>query len=336
MSASREEQIRYRVINRCLIANKQADAIELANACSEALDGKPVDTSMIESDIKAMRHESGLGYFAPVVQDPASGKYRYSNPDFSIDKVPLNHDELKNLSSAAGLLDELSSHGLFLEMGGVVQKLIDTARINALSTGYKIRDFVEFEKMPSFTGSKFLEPLIDAIGRKKVLKIFYKPYEEEKPYFTFIHPYLLKEYRFRWYLVGLNEQRNAIRTYALDRVWEIESTDHPYTKADFNAREYFKHSVGVIVPQSEPQEVLLEVRKPQAQYMVSQPWHESQVIQEETEEYIVFLFHVHPTWEFKSMIRALGSEANLISPLSLREEMIRELRDTFENYRDPD
>ncbi len=335
MSASRESQIRYRVINHCLAGNRQADLLELSAACSEALDGKPVDTGTIESDLMAMRSDPDTGYFAPVVQDELTGKYRYSDPDFSIEKIPLNSDELEKLASAAGLLEKLTSRGLLVELGGIIQKLVDAARINHLDTSKNIWEFIEFEKAPSFTGSKFLEPVIEAISHKKVLKLFYKPYEEDKPYFTYVHPYLLKEYRYRWYLTGLNEQRKSLRTYALDRIWEVEFTNHKYIPAQFNARTYFKHSVGVIVPSGDPREIYLEVKKPQAQYMISQPLHESQLIHEETAEYIIFTFHVHPTWEFKSMIRALGSEARIVKPDDLRNEMISELKASLGNYGEP-
>ncbi|HYW97061.1 MAG TPA: WYL domain-containing protein [Bacteroidales bacterium] len=334
MTGQREARIRYSVINRCLSGGREMSLSGLAVACSEALGGKPVDKATIETDLKAMQSGGKTGYGAPVEEDKARGTFRYSDPEYSIEKTPLNKDDARDLSSAATLLEQLSSRGLFMEMGGVLQKLIDVTRINTLGKGRNIWDFVQFEKVPSTAGSTFLEPVIEAILRKQVLKIYYKPYEEEKPYFTWVHPYLLKEFRYRWYLVGLNEQRNSPRTYALDRIWEIEVTDHTFISSDFKARDYFRHSVGVIVPQGEPREVLLEVRKPQAHYLITQPLHESQVIQEETDEHIVFSFHVHPTWEFKSMIRALGSEARILMPAGLREEMIGELKATLKNYGD--
>ncbi len=332
MYSNREAQIRYRVINRCLKEKRQAGAAELATACSEAMDGKPVEISTVESDLIGMRNDAGLGYFAPVVKDPESGKYRYSDPDYSIENIPLKPDEVENLSSAASLLNQLSSRGMFVELGGVIHKLIDAANINSMDFTRRIPDFIKFEKTPSYTGSQFLGKIIEAIASKKVLKIFYKPYEEDKPYFTFVHPYLLKEYRFRWYLVGLNDQRKLLRTYALDRIWEIEETRQEYTPAAFSVKDYFKHAVGVIVPHGEPQEILLQVRKPQAQYMISQPLHESQLIHEETSEHIVFAFTVFATWEFKSMIRGLGSEARILSPEDLKNDMIGELQATLANY----
>ncbi len=335
MYASRESRIRYRVIDRFLSGNREATLAELAAACSEVLGGKPVDGSVIIADIRAMMNDADPGYLAPVATDPVTGKFRYTDPEYSIEKLPLGREELLELSSAASLLEQLSSRGLMAGLGGMVHKLVDAANINNLDPSGKIWDYIEFESIPAFTGSKFLEPVINAISLKKVLKLFYKPYEEEKPYFTYIHPYLLKEYRYRWYLMGLNEQRKSLRTYALDRIWEVEVSGHTYIPPDFNTREYFRNSLGVIVPAGDPADVFLEVRKPQAWYLVSQPLHRSQLIQEETEEHIVFTYHVHITWEFKSAIRALGSEAKILKPGSLRNEMIGELRDILANYGDP-
>ena len=112
----------------------------------------------------------------------------------------------------------------------------------------------------------------------------------------------------------------------------MEETHHPYTPGNIVAQEYFRHSAGVMVPDSEPRDIKIRVSKPQAQYLLTQPLHESQIILEEDDDHIVFTFHVHPTWEFKSMIRALGSEAVILEPYDLRMAMVEELRTILENY----
>ena len=115
--------------------------------------------------------------------------------------------EIDQLRQAAILLERLGTVGRFTELSGMIQKFLDTAYILGKEKNSPVRDYIEFEKTPSFSGSRFLTRVIDAIDQKNVLKVYYKPYEEDKPYFTYIHPYLLKEYHYRWYLVGLNEQR---------------------------------------------------------------------------------------------------------------------------------
>ena len=83
--------------------------------------------------------------------------------------------------------------------------------------------FVSYRKTPEIKGTQYLEPIINAIEQKKVLRLYYLPFYEDKPYFNEVHPYLLKEHGFRWYLIGLNEFKGQVRTYALDRIRDIQS-----------------------------------------------------------------------------------------------------------------
>jgi predicted DNA-binding transcriptional regulator YafY len=335
MTEDRETIIRYRVIDNCLRGNRQADSAQLAAACSEALDGKEISPALIEDDLSRMSESSDPGFYAPVKRDPLTDKYYYEDPEYSIANYSPNPEDVDTTLSLSELLDQIRNRGLFTELGGIIQKLAEASRISEIKTDKSLTDIIEFEKMPASSGNEFLIQIILSIVHQKVLKIFYKPFEEEKPYFTYVHPYLLKEYRYRWYLVGLNEQRNTLRTYALDRIWELEESDHVFRSSDLTARDYFRYSAGVIVPSGKPADIVVEVRKPQAYYLISQPIHETQLIREETDEYIVFTFHVFPTWEFMSMIRALGSEARILRPVELREQMIRDLGETLGNYNLP-
>ncbi|MCK4745575.1 MAG: WYL domain-containing protein, partial [Bacteroidales bacterium] len=87
--------------------------------------------------------------------------------------------------------------------------------IAGLYEQYSDRGFISFRSAPEIKGTQYLETIIKAIEYKKVLRLYYLPFYEDKPYFNEVHPYLLKEHGFRWYLVGLNEFKGKIRTYAL-------------------------------------------------------------------------------------------------------------------------
>jgi predicted DNA-binding transcriptional regulator YafY len=176
--------------------------------------------------------------------------------------------------------------------------------------------------------------MIRSIEGKQVLRIYYHPYYEDKPYFNEVHPYLLKEHGFRWYLVGLNEFKGELRTYALDRIRDLQEVPgKPYVEPDFDSADYFKYAIGITAPPGTPPVIKIAVQKTQAQYLISQPWHESQNIVEENEQQVVFSFRVHPTYEFKSLLLALGKDGKVLSPARLREEIREELGAMLSHYR---
>jgi predicted DNA-binding transcriptional regulator YafY len=206
--------------------------------------------------------------------------------------------------------------------------------IAGLYDRYRDRGFIHFMKIPPIRGTQYLEQIIRAIEEKIVLRIYYHPYYEDKPYFNEVHPYLLKEHGFRWYLVGLSEFRGELRTYALDRIRSLQDAGGiAYREPDFEPASYFKYAIGIIAPRGVPPLIKIAVQKTQAQYLISQPWHESQNIEEENDQQVILSFRVHPTYEFKSLLLALGKDGKILAPARLRKEIAEELRAMADSYR---
>ncbi len=205
--------------------------------------------------------------------------------------------------------------------------------IAGLYNQYSGRGFISFRRTPEIKGTHYLDPIIHAIENKQVLRLYYLPFYEDKPYFNEVHPYLLKEHGFRWYLVGLNEFKGQIRTYALDRIRDLQySPGIAYREPEFHSADYFKSAIGIISPQGEPPLIKIAVQKTQAQYLITQPWHESQNIVEENEEQVIFSFKVHPTYELKSLVLSLGKDAEIIEPASLKKDIRTEIQRMLSRY----
>jgi predicted DNA-binding transcriptional regulator YafY len=193
--------------------------------------------------------------------------------------------------------------------------------------------FIQSKPSPEIKGIQYLDPIISAIEMNKLLRLYYLPFYEDKPYFNEVHPYLLKEHESRWYLVGLNSFKGKVRTYSLDRIRDLQVAEaSEYILPEFNAEEYFKYAIGIIAPEGIPPLIKLAVQKTQAQYLITRPWHESQNIEKENEEELVFSFRVHATYEFRSLVLSLGKDGHILEPASLREEMKKELEEMLKQY----
>jgi predicted DNA-binding transcriptional regulator YafY len=132
---------------------------------------------------------------------------------------------------------------------------------------------------------------------------------------------------------GWDENEKDIRTFGLDRIKSIEQLNNPFRKSDFNPKEYFKYTVGIIAPQSKPPKIKIEFTKQQAQYLITQPIHPSQKVLKETKNKVVIIFEVHPTFEFISLLLSYREKAKVISPLWLRTEMKALLEQMINNYK---
>ena len=195
------------------------------------------------------------------------------------------------------------------------------------------QSFIHFRGSPEIKGIQYFDPIVRAIENRQVLRLYYLPFYEDKPYFNDVHPYLLKEHQSRWYLVGLNAFKGKTRTYALDRIRDLQVDEGAeYSLPVFDTLAYFKHAIGIIAPEGFPPLIKLAVQLTQAQYLITRPWHESQNIVEENEKEVVFSFRVHPTYEFRSLVLSLGKDGTILEPASLREEMKNELEQMFKQY----
>ena len=110
MPANKNALIRYKTIDRCLRNRFRRWTIDdLTEACSAALremEGitKGVSVRTVQGDLQMMRSDK-LGYNAPIeVFDRVY--YRYADPNYSINGMPLTEDDCRLLKQAVEMLDD--------------------------------------------------------------------------------------------------------------------------------------------------------------------------------------------------------------------------------------
>lgn len=335
MPKNKDALIRYRVINRCFREKGNVTLHELIRACEEALDIAPISERTIEADINAMRYDRGLGYIAPIKRDRINKVYYYENPDYSIDNISLNEDELESLVFAAKLLEQYRNIEIFKTFTGSVQKLVHALNIYRLADEDTLRSYIEFENVEFTKGTDHLETIIYAFKAKRVIEVEYKSFTTKKTNLHIIHPYHLKEYRNRWFLIGYNEKYSGLRTYGLDRIINIkEQEGKKFIDIGFDAKEYYKNVIGVSVINKKPIQINIAFSELQTQYIVTQPLHHSQEFVKKDGKRYIFKYFIVPNYEFYSIILGWGEEVEIITPKNIRNHFQYVLRQLKEKYLD--
>lgn len=149
-----------------------------------------------------------------------------------------------------------------------------------------------------------------------------------------MHPYCLKIFKQRWYLVGLNSYQNKIFIYALDRIKDIEETTTKFSLPEsFDGEEFFSDCFGIIVNDGTPTEqVQIKVYGHQVNYVETLPLHHSQKKTIDTEEYSIFTYNIKPTFDFKQALLAYGEGIEVLKPESLRAEMEDHINRMMKRY----
>lgn len=333
MPKNKNALIRYRIID-VAIRNKQKpfpSKQELIDACNGL---GTVSARTIDKDLYDMKFDEELGYFAPIEFDRKERGYYYSDDSYSINKIPLKQEDLYAMEFACSILkpfEEIEAVKRFIESISKIEDFVSMQRTIDNSSWHEI---VQTEKAVEYKGGEYLSPLLKCIKERTIIQLHYQRYgEQQVKHYTF-HPYVLKEYRNRWYVTGWSEHRSAISTFALERIVEIIPTKQRYVpQPSFDAVSYFAHSFGISVTNDfQPEVITLKFEAKDVPFIKSMPLHQTQQIIIEDETGIVITLTVIPSYELKAELLSYGSRVKVISPQWLADEHKQTLQQALNNY----
>lgn len=192
----------------------------------------------------------------------------------------------------------------------------------ALSIGKQLHPYIMLEKRSSL-GTEYIFGFLHAIKNKLVIRMLYQKFYEDLPSLREIEPYLLKEFKGRWYVLSKDRNDKYVKTFALDRIKEVDITTLKYVlPQDFNASDYYKDCFGVINPdEASPVDIVLSFDPYQGNYIKTNPLHESQkiIVDNDTELRIsMFLYITH---DLIMELLSYGETVRVIKPESLIVEI---------------
>ena len=334
MPTNKNALLRYQILDRCFsdFTRKYEidDLVDKVNDALYDLYGTEVSIRQIRDDIKYMRDR--VTYDAPIKAYQYDGKkcyYRYEDRDFSIFNNALSVEEVSKLRSTIEMLARFRDGSKNAWLEEVISNL--EYRFGVKGSGENV---VSFEQNEQLRGLEFLGELIDSAIHHQPLRILYRSYYGIE-HNTIVHPYHIKQFNNRWFLLGLEETDNGNRltNKALDRIVKFSRANVsfiPNTEVDF--REYFKDIVGVTVPKEHPvaEKVVLKFDAARFPYIVSKPIHPSQEVI--SEEDCTLQISVRPNKELESRIFSYGPQVEVLEPDWLRQQIEVKIEETLKKY----
>jgi predicted DNA-binding transcriptional regulator YafY len=256
-------------------------------------------------------------YGAPIEIDRKGRNiyYKYDDPSFSILEVAVTDEDMLKLDEAVTMLQQIKGLTIGNDIGAVVQRIAQKYKIRSENAG----QIIHFEDAPD---NDFLEDVFHSILRKNVLKVIYKKFRDAQPRTYIIHPYLLKEYQKRWYLLGYSEERQAARIFALDRIRDIKVVPGIYRENDIITNEiFFKDVIGVTVTDSPPEIVKLWFSPEVAPFINTKPLHHSQFTESIDEKGLLITLNVVINPELINILLSYGKDVRVMGPERLKSLM---------------
>ena len=279
------------------------DEINLLWEDCPASDGQPIPLRTFHEHRKGIKEMFGVD----IVCDRSKNVYYVKNPE---------------------VLDDQKLTKWLLRKYSIPQ---DFATFNGM------KDRILLEEIP--LGTTFLNSIIEAMRKNVELQVDYQQYEneqEEENLQTFqIQPYALKVFNRRWYLLGVIKEKEALRTIALDRIFDLKVLATSFEMPeDFDVRKYFADVVGVYVNEDLPvTKVKIRAYGAHAEYLRSTPLHKSQSESHSKHgEFAEFTYRLCITPELVSQLLAMGDKVEVLEPQELREDIKVKIKNSMERY----
>lgn len=335
MAQNKNALIRYKAIDKCLQNRYRQWTLEdLMDACSDALfeyEGKenPVSKRTTQLDIQLMRSEK-LGYNAPIVVYDKK-YYKYDDEEYSITDIPLTETDINVLTETVSMLKQFKDFSLFSDVWDILQRLEDKIYAEKSHT----RPVIYLEKNEGLKGLHFLDTLYQAIVKKVIVVITYKSFTSTVENKFSFKPFILKEFNNRWFLIGRKVRARNVSNLALDRIIAIDFDFRtPYLDEDFDAEAFYKDVVGITVNQGVPtQKVELWIDCHNAPYVLTKPFHPSQVLEKQNDDgSVIVSLHLKRNYEFERLLLGFGEGLKVLSPHDLQRRIKKKLEDALGQY----
>jgi len=338
MATNKNALIRYKHLDTLLSdRHHYYDINDLTEKVNQLLQDEGFQTVTRRCIEKDLVYLTERPFCAPIKRFKHNGKncVAYKNPSFSIFIQEMSREErhlLREVLNTIGQLDGLDNF-----------EWLDKFKSGLGNTR---RQIISFSNNPYLKNSNLLGTLFDLISNEVVIRLYYHTFADSTVRSIAFHPYLLKQYNDRWFLLGAADDDGKILTFALDRIDKVESLpEKKYVPCPDDLSNRFEDIVGVTLYEDRPIEhIVFWASDASKDYIMTKPIHESQTsIKGETENN---LHEKHPqldggaffsidciqNYELIRELCSFGKELIVLEPSSIRDEAFKRISMMVDKY----
>ena len=281
-----------------------------------------------KKDLQYMREV----YEAPVDWNYKQKGYYYSSPFNLKAELPLSDKDLQNLNVAVQTLTQFKDLPLFAGFKNTVEKIEKAVKFRGPASGRNPQTLL-FENVPCFKGAELIEVFLNVIQSANMVRFSHQKFKNETPVVYELEPYVVKEHRNRWYVIGHARNRNGIRCFGLDRILadSIEFTFDHYEPSTFNADDYFCKALGIAVYDEPAQNVIISMTPMRGRFFRTQPFfpfRQEDILIDNEREFRCCL-HMIVNKELIYELARFANEMKVIAPKSLKLDLLKHLQESI-------
>ncbi|WP_338870280.1 WYL domain-containing protein [Spirosoma sp. SC4-14] len=340
MPITRSAFQRYRLIDEIISRYpRQYSKQKLFDICRDKCGIRSI--SSLEKDIQRLRED----HDAPIAYDKRRNGYYYTDPQFRLLRLMLSPDDMEALDYAREVLTATQGASVAGELANALQKVRQSLDIiREVKTETLTRRVVYVEERILGGNRQYVPILIRAINQNRQITFRYQKHETaladsgtapEIPRLRLLHPILLREVADSWYVIGYDEPTGKERTFALDRMSDLDITDERCAVPEevmTNVSELFEHIYGITDSSGPVEEILLSFSPLFGRYVKAKPIHQTQEVVRDTDQECVIRLRLAPNRDLLMHLRSYGEHLTILQPASLAKEMKESLMATLARY----
>lgn len=204
---------------------------------------------------------------------------------------------------------------------------------NSLNLAQDLTPFIHLEKRRP-QGTENLYGLLHAIKNRLQIKFTYQKFWEEELSQRLAEPYALKEFKNRWYIMAKDSKDNNIKSFALDRLTNLEITNLNYQYPDnYSIEHSYRYCFGIISPNDEePQDIILSFDPYQGKYIKTLPLHDTQQVLVDNDEEMKIKLKLCLTHDLVMELLSFGDNMKVIEPKSLADQIKQAHEKAYRQY----
>lgn len=334
MAVNKNAQLRYNVIDKCLSNLQRSHTyysiLEKVNhvLIENGYDG--IQLRQLQEDIKFM--ESDAGFSIELQEDLKEGRrriLRYNDKNFSISSHPLNQLDVEQLNATLTILSRYKYRTEFSWLNELIPRMEQAFDlVDQDQTG-----IISYQNNPDLEGLEWLGVLFNLIVEKKTALISYEPFNQEAKDII-VHPYHLKQFNNRWFLICKTEGYTSLSNYPLDRIKLVEEVEANYILTSINWLDYFSDMIGVSKMEGiNSVKIQLKFSLNRINYVKTKPLHGTQKLLKSDPSGLSIQIDVVPNPELYQALLSFGPDVEVMSPDFIREKMTEKTKLMLQNYK---
>lgn len=275
-------------------------------------------------------------YFdAPIEHDRDAGGYKYSHDAYELPGLWFTPSELLALSAAQKLLEEAQPGLLDSQLAPLknrIDKLLAQEHLGSGQLAKRLRILRMAARQPD---THTFQTVAGATAQRQQLAMAYHGRERNAVTQRTVSPQRLVHYRDNWYLDAWCHERNALRSFALDRIREPRTLAGPCLDLDDAQLDaHYTATYGIFAGPAKATAILCFTAE-RARWVADETWHPEQ----------------HDTWlddgsfertlpyadprELLLDILKYGPDVEVIAPPELRQAIAQRLKSAAAQYDHP-